>query len=280
MLHRGVVKIRKIFVVVMALFVLLSAGGCVFTPDSDRADLIRVVKKLFDGNRESVVSEGVPNDGLVSGNGLDGVVKGEFIFIALPTDLIEHFEVFEYVHRRTEVRKELDYENKYRYFGVETVEGERAHKIGIYVNQHHNIIDQGRKNIFEHTYYFWLNEQEEFLRIVRDGTLVTDERELAVTVSSHYISLTQPYVLTSYWLMPLVNLANREYQGWQLVSQSTATRDFGAGAVDVDIYDFVTSEGDRRYFEITKINGENFFSAYKITGEADIDFRITKLIPR
>lgn len=273
---------QKLVVTGLAISIIVLLTGCGSLSEFSPMDMLQDLIGGSDSAEEVDSSPGeLPTDEIPPGIDMDipglpgnnveeeemGLVDRDFYFLSGAADLIEGFSVFEYRYTRIHPNEDTHLLNRFSYEGSDTVSGVPAERIRLDLSEYGS-------------YDVWIDAEGNTIQFALDGEILEEEADFR-RAGTAYNSFVVPYaMIIMNWQPALVSYDHQEFMGWELVSRVSGTRDFGRGPVRVDTFDFLTADGDRRYFELTAVGEEMVYVGCQAGGEVFHEFRVLEMIPR
>lgn len=276
----------KKYAIIVLIFMLASlAGGCMPGENISLGELIRLIQQVIESDEDGEISKALDETGTEAEEGFNGLVSDNFYTITSIHDIIDNFASYEFQHSQSHPKISFNEKCKLNYVGQENIDGIMADKVRVEIIAD-RYEDRGQQPNIEHEhdhiYEIWLDQDGMIFKIARDGAMLADDREMGVA-SNHingYMVVPYGHVFLNYHLQ-LVSKYHLDYVGWQLVNRTSTARDIGNGQIEMDVLDFQTAGGERKYFEIANFNGKNIYTGFYTEFEDGLrQFQMTKMIPR
>jgi hypothetical protein len=258
---------KRWIAVMVVLLLLFASAGC--------GSLVRRAADKYGDELKDRVGDLIGGD---NGDNDDGgrdagtvpeiLVDGEFYTLESFFDIMELFREFEYVWSSGGDA----YTVNAQYLGEETVGGS--------VVKHFILRTEGD---WEGDYEFWTSDDPDLNITIYDGQEYTGEmaQMMSEFATAHLMWF---FILADSWSDLFTGQGVHDSYGWKLDKKGTVNRNFGAGNVKVErfefLYKYLNVEATNT-FEVAKIGGKNLFVSWDFSSNGDsFEMSVTRMIPR
>ncbi len=280
---------KKYIIILVFLLLLSLTGGCEPGEEMSLVDFIKLIQNIVESDEEGQFTSALEDVSTDPEDGAEDYLSGDFYGLMTVNDMSNLFASYEFQYSQSNPIQRFDKKCKLSYVGRENINGTMTNKVRIDIDSY-TYEDRGQQRDLElehkHVYDVWYDEAGIPVKTVRDGvTLTGNEEVLAHTIING--NMLGPHLFFyGHYQAKITNKLQLDYLGWQLVNQTSISREIGNGPIKTDVLDFLTADDERMYFEVANVAGKNinigFYTEFEddIAGAGVRQFQMTRLVTR